>query len=247
MDNKLNEIFGFLISNRLYNHNLQERIYKSVVMPYEDTKDKVISLLYHFANSQSKPKIDALANTYKSIIPDNNCFSSFTNFVEKINLQRPVVINYANLFNGMKCQDGWGDKTAALFTKSIYHLHNGQYANQLRIWDDVPNSIAGNDVFYLPVDEVIKFIFRKLDKKTKWNFNNVNEILKTKYNNQEIEVWDDLWFWGFITQYGSGDNRNFLWNENKYWALKESDKDPQMIIKIQKDAEIFLRIISNDN
>ncbi|WP_435524452.1 hypothetical protein [Chryseobacterium indoltheticum] len=30
----------------------------------------------------------------------------------------------------------------------------------------------------------------------------------------DIEVWDDLWFWGFINQKGSSD-RSFEWNEGK--------------------------------
>jgi len=247
MDNKLKEIFDFLNLNRKYNKNLQERFYKSVVMPFDKTEDKVISLLYHIANTQSQPKIDKLANTYKSIINDNNCLNSFKSFVTKINSQESVVINYANLYAGMKSQDGWGDKTAALFAKNIYHLHNGQYSNILRIWSDVPNSISENDNFYLPVDAVIISIFKKITKEKTWNFEKINKLLITKYNKQQIEVWDDLWFWGFITQNGSGDERLFEWNENKYWALKESDKNPNTILEIKRKAEEFLKILVKDN
>lgn len=247
MDDKLKEIFDFLNSNRLYNHTLQDRFYKSVIMSYDNTKDKVISLLYHIANTQSQPKINKLADTYKSIIGDNNCLNSLTSFVTKINPQRPIIINFDSLYNGMKCQDGWGKKTAALFSKSIYHLHNGQYSEQLKIWNDVPNLISDNDNFYLPVDAVIIAIFNKLDNSNKWNFDNINSTLKSKYNGQQIEVWDDLWFWGFITQNGSGNNRNFEWNENKYWVLKESDKNPVSITEIKEKAETFLKIFSNDN
>jgi hypothetical protein len=147
----------------------------------------------------------------------------------------------------MQRQDGWGKKTAALFSKTIFHLHNGNYSNSLTIWKDVPKSINSDDNFYLPVDAVIISIFNKLNNIKKWNFDNINATLKAKYIGQQIEVWDDLWFWGFITQNGSGDNRAFEWNENKYWVLKESDKNIEMINEIKNKTEMFLKIITNDD
>jgi len=246
MENKLKEIFDFLSANREYNHSFQERFYKSVLIPYDTSKDKVISLLYHIANTQSQPRINKLANFYKGIISENNCFDSFANFISKINPDRPQVC-FENLFNGMQRQDGWGEKTAALFTKSIFHLHNGNYSASLKIWTDVPNTISEVDGFYLPVDVVIRSIFNKLNNTKNVTFDNINKTLKSKYTRQQIEVWDDLWFWGFITQNSSGDQRVFKWNENKYWALKESDKNPKMIFEIKNKAELFLKIITNDN
>ena len=32
------------------------------------------------------------------------------------------------------------------------------------------------------------------------DFKNVNKIIAENYSGKDIEVWDDLWFWGFITQ-----------------------------------------------
>ena len=58
-----------------------------------------------------------------------------------------------------------------------------------------------------------------------------------------MEVWDDLWFWGFITQNGSGDQREFVWNENKYWAIKETDKSFEMVMEIKAKAIEFLDIM----
>lgn len=239
MDKKLDKIFAFLNTSRKFNHALQDRFYQSVVIPFNNNKDKVVSLLYHIANTQSQPKIDNLANFYKYIHQDTNCFSSFNNFVGKINPNQPV--NFDSLYNGMRNQDGWGKKTAALFTKSIYHLHNGHYSDKVRIWNDVPPNLVSNDSFYLPVDAVIVAIFKKLDNSINWDFDKVNRTLKQKYNGQQIEVWDDLWFWGFITQNGSGDNRQFEWNENKYWALKESDKNQETIEEIRKKSDEFLK------
>lgn len=245
MNDKLERIFNFLLENRQFNHSLQDRFYKSVISPYSETTEKVVSLLYHIANTQSQPKIDNLANFYKFIFEDINCMTSMENFIDKINPNNPL--NFDSLYNGMKNQDGWGKKTAALFSKSIFHLHNGQYNKNLKIWDDVPNTIAQNDKFYLPVDSVIIAIFKKLDSSKAWDFDKVNKILKDSYNEEKIEVWDDLWFWGFITQKGSGNNRTFDWNENKYWALKESDKNTDKISTIKEKAEDFLKLLVNDN
>jgi hypothetical protein len=243
MERQLRNIFDFLISNRIYNHSLQNRFYKSVIIPFETPQDRVVSLLYHIANTQSQPKIDKLADFYKSVINDIECFESFANFVFKVNSNNNVKVCFESLFNGMQVQDGWGNKTAALFTKSIYHIHNEQYSEQLKIWNDVPKIITAQDDFYLPVDTVIVAIFKKIDNSKNWNFDNINRILKTKYSMQQMEIWDDLWFWGFITQNGSGDMREFKWNENKYWAIKESDKNPKMIQEIKDKANTFLEIM----
>ena len=243
MNDKLNNIFNFLNANRQFNHALQDRFYQSVISPYNNTTEKVVSLLYHIANTQSQPKIDSLASFYKKIFQDTSCMTSMQFFIDKINPGQPL--SFDSLYNGLKNQKGWGNKTAALFSKIIYHLHNGYYSENLKIWADVPKNIAENDDFYLPVDAVIIAIFKKLDNSTKWDFDKVNKTLKTKFNIQQIEVWDDLWFWGFITQNGSGDNRIFEWNENKYWALKESDKTPKNIIKIKEKADEFLKQMIN--
>ena len=143
----------------------------------------------------------------------------------------------------MQRQSGWGDKTSALFVKTIYHLHNGQYSKELKIWNDVPIIISNNDKFFLPVDAVIIKIFRELDNTINWNFKNVNAKLKSKYTEQDIEIWDDLWFWGFVTQNGSGNDRILEWNENKYWTLKDSDKNDKMINEIKQKSEEFLSIL----
>ena len=50
----------------------------------------------------------------------------------------------------MMNQSGWGKKTSALFSKIIFHLHNGDYSNNLKIWNDVPKTIEDTDDFFLP-------------------------------------------------------------------------------------------------
>ena len=60
-----------------------------------------------------------------------------------------------------------------------------------------------------------------------------------------MEVWDDLWFWGFINQRGSGLTREFIWNEPKYWALIETAKDEASINKIKNVSMKFLKMFDN--
>lgn len=242
MTNRIEKLFKFISDNRKYNKALQERYYRSIILPYKDEKEKIISLLYHIANTQSQPKIDKLSEFYKTIITEENSLKSFKEFVGQINPNAKS--NFESVYKGMLNQKGWGRKTSALISKSIFHLHNGQYSEDLKIWNDVPKLIDENDSFYLPVDAVIIAIFNKLDNSIKWDFNKINKTLKTKYKGHQIEVWDDLWFWGFITQNGSGDNRAFKWNENKYWVLKESDKDKIKIEEIKNKCHEFLEIFN---
>ena len=241
MTDRIEKLFEFISNNRKYNKALQERYYSSIILPYKDEKEKIISLLYHIANTQSQPKIDKLAEFYKSIISEENSLKSFKEFVMKINPSGEN--NFESVYKGMLNQKGWGPKTSALISKSIFHLHNGQYPEDLKIWNDVPKLIDENDSFYLPVDAVIIAIFKKLNPYKTWNFTNINSVLKDKYSGQEIEIWDDLWFWGFITQNG-GENRKFEWNENKYWVLKESDKNKMKIEEIKNKCHEFLEIFN---
>ena len=240
MTDRIEKLFKFISDNRKYNKALQERYYRSIILPYKDEKEKIISLLYHIANTQSQPKIDKLSEFYKSIITEENSLKSFKEFVLKINPNGKS--NFESVYKGMLNQKGWGPKTSALISKSIFHLHNGHYSEDLKIWNDVPKLIDENDSFYLPVDAVIIAIFTKLDNSIKWDFDKINKTLEKKYKGQQIEVWDDLWFWGFITQNGSGENRVFEWNENKYWVLKESDKEKIKIEEIKNKCHEFLEI-----
>ncbi|REC45136.1 hypothetical protein [Chryseobacterium sp. 5_R23647] len=242
METKLNELYAFLIENRKYNFELQNNYYKRILRNYEDSTDRLIALLYETANTQSRPKIDKLKNFHKNIFENKNSVNNFENFVKFLNAGQNV--NFESLFLGLKKQEGWGDKTSALFVKVIYHIHNGQYDEELRIWDSVPNFNEDNDNLYLPVDAVIINIFNKM-KKQNWNFRTINKKLSEIENRKklDIEVWDDLWFWGFINQKGSSD-RSFEWNEGKYWMLFDSNKSQDKIREIKKKSAQFNSILN---
>lgn len=246
MKEPLKNIFDFLIENRIYNKELQTRYYAGIVKPQNTKAEKIVSLLYHTANTQSQPKIDNLAEFYKKIYEKTDLLNSFSGFMSVINSNGTEPNNYSGLYNGMKNQNGWGEKTSALFAKSIFHLHNNEYPSELRIWNDAPSDLSKNDSFYLPVDAVIITIFKNIQPKS-WNFKNVNKIIGENYNGKDIEVWDDLWFWGFISQIGTGDGRKISWNLNKYWTLRESDKNPNMINEIKSKTMEFITILNEES
>lgn len=258
MENKLREIFNFLDANREYNHAFQTKCYILDITPYNNVSDKVLSLLYRVVNTQSKPKIDKLAQTFKDFDGDSGCLESFDSFIKHIskdkykkegekNKQKKSNGKFDLLYLGMRDLPGWGPKTAALFVKSIYHLHNGIYGDkdELKIWKDAPIKIEDGDVFRLPVDAVMESIFKIINPLgKKMGFDSVNKKLnEMKYSAEKIEVWDDLWFWGFFTQSSGGDERQFGWNENKYWAQSDTSKNQDTIKNIKEQAEIFLKIL----
>lgn len=244
MENKLKKVFDFLNSNRKYNHDLQKRFYLSSMASYDTVSDKILSLLYDTVNSQSRSNIDNKSKFFKYVDKNKESLNSFESFVKHIN-KKPTDINYYSLFKGLESQGGWGEKTSALFVKNIFNLHNENYcSNELKIWDDVPNTIEESDKLYLPVDAVFKAIFKKINPSVKWDFNKINKEVGKYYEGKDIVVWDDLWYWGFITQNGSGDDRKHEWNENKYWMLKDAPKDKEIIKDIKQKAEIFLKILT---
>jgi len=242
METKLNDLYSFLIENRKYNFELQNNYYKRILKNHEDPTDKLIALLYETANTQSRPKIDKLKNFHKKIFENRSYINNFEDFVKFLGIG--LKPNFDGLFFGLKKQDGWGDKTSALFVKVVYHIHNGEYDKDLKIWNTIPIFNDTNDHLYLPVDSVIINIFNKV-KKQSWNFKTVNQKLLQMENRKKIdmEVWDDLWFWGFINQKGSSD-RIFEWNEGKYWMLRDSNKNQNIITEIEKKSAQFNSILN---
>lgn len=242
--NSINRLFNFLKENRHHNHLVQSKSYKSFLEPFETTEDKVYSLLHHIANTQSQPNLDKLSDFFQKVYEGKKNLNSLRDFILLLNPNNINKFNYQTLYESMISQSGWGKKTSALFTKTIYHLHNGQYDSSFGIFEDAPVKIDIDEKFYLPVDAVIVAIFHKLEPTVKWDFDKVNRLLQKEYQSVEMEVWDDLWFWGFITQRGSGLNRDFIWNEQKYWALLETEKDKKSIELIRNKSNKFLMLLN---
>jgi len=245
LHDSLNRLFIFLKDNRDYNHQVQSKSYKGFLEPFDTLNDKVYSLLHHIVNTQSQPNLNKLSVFFQKIYLNKKSLNTFHSFVELLANKELESSNYEMLYKAMIIQSGWGKKTSALFTKTVYHLHNGKYDGTFKIWDDAPNKIDINEKIYLPVDAVIEAIFHKLNPEIKWSFDKVNKYLQNQYSSEQMEVWDDLWFWGFITQKGSGLDREFVWNEQKYWALLETDKNADAILKIKSKSAKFLLLFEN--
>lgn len=243
MKEKLEAIFSFLKDHRKYNREIQSVFFGSVFNNKTSKKEKLISLLYHVAETQSQPSIKHLHKSYKQFYEKlEEEFDSFEVFCSSIGCDK----KYFDLFTKIKSDDfpGYGDKTSALFVRMIYQIHNIDEYKKYKIWDDVPK-LECEDKLFLPVDRVIEEIFNQKishpDKK-KWNFNNINKLLNEQFKGSDIEVWDDLWFWGFITQkvVKNETKREIEWNEAKYWVMKESNKNKRVKKEIQEKAKDFI-------
>jgi hypothetical protein len=236
---KLHRIYGFLLENRRYNRDLQERYYQAVLLPRTSAKEKVVSLLYEVVNTQSMPRISNISKFFVSLYGSGRTLDTFHDFIDYLG---EGSVTYASLYSGLRKQSGWGDKTASLFVKSVYHTHNKSYDERLRFWEDVPNDVSANDRFYLPVDSVILEIFKHIGG-SRWTFTSINALLDKHYQGDEIEVWDDLWFWGYFTQKVSSGTRRLQWNPEKYWAYSCSDKSPEVIAEIEDQARTFISML----
>ena len=255
IQHKLEKIKIFLQENKHYNKTLQTRFALNSTGNNKNSFNKLIVLLYDTVNTQSQPKMDLLAPFFKNIYENKDKINSFDSFVQYLNNGKfNQKIPYKSLYEGLKSQKGWGEKTAALFVKNIYNYHynfqEDKKRKELEIWSDVPK-LNEYDTLYLPVDSVIKVIFNtlfpKLNRNNKpkdWTFNDINKTFQN-FSNKEIILFDDLWFWGFITQKVEDKKRELKWNPDKYWMIKESCKDEDTIQKIKDKAEQFLKLIKD--
>jgi hypothetical protein len=240
---KINQIYEFLKENNKYNKEFQKHHYCSV-SGVKDTSDKVILLLHNTANTQSQPKIDELGPFHQFIFENKERLSSFYDFMKVISGSDTIECSYNNLYKSLLEHNGWGAKTSALFVKSIYQMHNGDYGDEFKIWDDCPTFDNRIDRLYLPVDAVIVEIFRQLGHSTP-NYKSINNVLYgLGYNGSEILLWDDLWFWGFFGQRKiPGAGRVMQWNPNKYWCSPNANKDSDYIDAIKVRSEEFIQIL----
>lgn len=242
MNQKLNDIYSFLNENRAYNLPVQIGAYKMAMMPYNTSFDKVYALLYSILNSQSQLKMDKSAVFFQTIANSDNSLNSFTDFLKTLGASNNTPITYKSMFQLLKEQPSWGDKTAALFVKAIYHTHIG-YAKEWRFWDDAPEILAEDDELFLPVDAVILYLFQEMGNPCSKTFSGINTYLKNNMPNSNFEVWDDLWFWGFITQKGNDDKRTMEFNEAKYWNMLDAPKDKETIATTERLANKFIDLL----
>ncbi len=243
--NKLNDLFCFLKTNKGLNESIQNNTYKRALAQHTelDEKPKCISLLYEISRQQPFGKLDKLKGIFSYLHNKTNegNFDSLEHFYKTISDAPKVKILRSDqsgkgflelIFLNLEAVGGFGEKTAALLTKSIYDIQTRNLG--IEIWKEWRT--FENDKIFLPVDAVIKHIFTAHFGLANPDFNSINYII-TKFPDEMdsktdrlecISIWDDLWFWGFITQQTTDDVRNTVWNEAKYWTLEtlpETDRE----------------------
>jgi hypothetical protein len=239
---KLKQVFCFLNEHKEYNQKFQIENLKRKFKSVDDIKTRARLLLHDTFNSQSQPKIDEYHKFIEPFRKDQIALKSFKSFknhlCKELNIDSKM-ISEIDLFQLLKAQPGWGDKTAALFVKNLFLISKDDFLKKL-FWDDISDIQNDDELIKLPVDAVIKKIFNL-------NVKEINikiELYNNTYNlkKHEIVLWDDLWFWGFITQKSlRNGERTFEWNESKFLSL--FDAFEMNIKEIKKLANDFIKII----
>lgn len=251
LENKLKNLYDFLKNNRQYNAQVHALEYKRALLPFHKEKDKVISLMHYIAGTQSQPNINKLAVFFEQV-EINLQYDSFENFVNSLDnipnkdgstSKHDIANSYWDKLQKLKNKPGWGPKTAALFCKALFKLHN-EYEEKLNIWAVKYNAaLKTTQGLQLPVDTVIVRVFQKLGYSPA-TFDSINQLLKKE--TWDIEVWDDLWFWGFITQKIIDNERVIIYNPEKLWTLIAIPKDPETLAQIKTKSSEFIKLIKND-
>ncbi len=252
MNNKLSLLFDFLQKNSDYNRRVRKVEYEKALLGCEAVEDKIRSLSVFVFNTQAFPKLDLLLPFVKSIKAITTMKGFLEQLIENVphlketevcnSAGKPAKVNYDNLFKALVHQKGWGEKTAALFCKIIYDIHANH--SHLTFWEDAPQTLADKDVLYLPVDEVIKQVFNEIEPYN-WDFAGVNREIARDWSGKDLLLWDDLWFWGFITQKIKHSQRITDYNEAKFITLQGiATKDFE---KTRAKAMEFIEILKQYN
>jgi|GEM_PF-361802 len=250
---KVQRVFNFLKEHSAYNRSLQNNIYRGWLAGFNTPRQKVLALLSFTLNTQSQPALDSVAKFWKHVYErlehDADCLNSFEAFTTLLN--ELVGLNVQNkkmpfdvLHSLLRRQPGWGNKTAALFAKSIYQIHNDSDNADFKFWSDVP-PLVDVDRMWLPVDAVIAHIFGSyLTVVSKPDFKRINNFLHSISDSPEdMVLWDDLWFWGFITQKTQDKKRIIMWNDAKYLTLIYALQEKEARNTIEKLASDFIQIL----
>lgn len=240
VNKRLSKLFNFLEKHREYNLEFQKKVRLAILKPYRKKKDRLFNLLHTTYYSQRSPDLDSAQFFFENLLNYNEPLDSLRKFclyLGEYDKDKP----YKSLYNGLLNQDNWGPKTSALFVKDVYQIHHAFQLRSVRFWKDVP-SLEGEDEMYLPVDAVIKDIFTRIDKSLK-DFKSINKYLQANKKWRSSLLWDDLWFWGFITQKGSVSPRKLEFNKGKYWLQLHTEKDKTTINRIKKLCNQFITIL----
>ena len=233
---------------------------------FDNVPERARFLLYEIFNTQTQPKLGLMAEFFQRVdkasnrTPSNRLatYADFRVFLGLSHEQKD------GLFEALSRCKGWGHKTAALFIRNLAVIAaNPELVDMF--WPDI--HAVNDERIRLPVDAVINAIFLHLrvhesdHSRRIEGFKDINNYLSIKLecSSREMLIWDDLWFWGFITQRSppkkpkssatdsvqtesNEKHRKYGWNTDKYWSIFTAPKDKESIVKIEDLASKFLKI-----
>jgi hypothetical protein len=248
-------LFRFLVEHHEYNKKIQEDDIKMTLDSCGSVDHRALLLLRRIVDTQSQPNLEHTKIFFEHIARSEGALASFTSFSKFLN---PKPVANRDLFEALKTivphgqpkpNNGWGDKTSALFIRNLALIADSPTLSTL-FWPDL--NVWNTQTIRLPVDKVILAIFERMMKNNPeksqrpTSFKSINKYLLTTLGctNQEMLVWDDLWFWGFITQRSvpGTSERQPVWNPAKYWSIFTAPKDLESIGKIEQLAKQFIQL-----
>jgi len=245
-ERKLNSIFLFLKNSKEFSNIERKFYYKFLFGGCDNKTERFNRLVYSVFNSSSQPNLDQFLDSYLILINSwKKCSGSLLKFID---VNNHVDDPYNKLFMQLNNLKGWGPKISALFVKHIIKIHNEPDLTKYKIFEEsLKVSSNGRDKIYLPVDAVIEYVFSQIDKsekKIKPSFKNINHFLQQQYCAEDLIIWDELWYWGFIGTKGPRNNRKLDWNLPKYISLEGVSKTDQDIEQIKTKTEEFINVIN---
>ncbi|KVL65422.1 hypothetical protein [Burkholderia ubonensis] len=235
----ITELYAFLVEHHNVNEAIQQGFIGESLSP-ATVGDRALLLMHKALQTQSKPRLDPICEFFTEI-RDQRAHGDFTTFHQHVTEGGKL-----GLVDGLALQPGWGAKTAALFVRNLAYIESTPTLHA-KFWRDT--RVLEGDQLRLPVDAVILTIFEALARRIAWtkaiSAPNVGRYFHHDlgYRDEELLIWDDLWFWGFVTQKTVEGRRELGWNESKYWAVPHAPRDRRSIKHIKQCSERFLMLI----
>jgi len=236
-------LFEFLDSHKATNLRIQ-RGYVAEALSPNTVEQRALLLMQRVLNTQSQPKLDPIARFLQGAFA-SGALRSCGDFRQWLEERTGKV----DMRGALASWTGWGPKTSALFVRNLAIIESTPHLRK-NFWADV--DVLKRDELELPVDAVILEIFARVGPlvgRKLGSYRAINRYLRSElgYSARDMLVWDDLWFWGFITQRSApqshGGGRTLAWNEGKYWSIPHAPKDPIEIDRILQLSSDFLNLL----
>lgn len=240
---KLQRVYDFLEHHQQWNAQFREREFRQYFSHCDTRRARLGTLLFNIVNTQQQPKLESLGTFWAAFErfhwnDDDLRLDDLTRFFRSCPTYKPGNRHnekkepieksgpWDDLFWAVRKNEGWGCKTAALLVKCIIFLHRAPPTGFHFLRDFDSHSIE-HDTLYLPVDTVIEHVFYMHLGFPKtaagfWKIN--NHLAAAGYEAEHMLVWDDLWYWGYLTQRTSGKIRKTEWNAPKFWSMQSFPK-----------------------